>query len=161
MGYSNVTCALARSRALVFILRARACMLALARSRALALTALARVTCACALARSRLVAHGRTLARSVSMQASIYLAEEVFAHGQLYVAASRVSPPHHIRFALLRFPRYTWTEHCVQRSPRLKQKCSTALLTSCKRPNKLYAVVFQINVNVPLWCCCACYLHSN
>ena len=45
---------------------------------------------------------GQTLER-----AGIYLAEDLFAHGQLYVAASRVSHPDHIRFALQRFPRCT------------------------------------------------------
>lgn len=68
------TCPLARAR---FHLRARACMLALARSRALALTALAPLRALLALVRSRarawLVAHARTLARSVSEHAGIYL----------------------------------------------------------------------------------------
>ena len=51
---------------------------------------------------------GQTLQR-----AGIYLAEDVFAHGQLYVAASRVSHPDHIRFALQRFPQCTWTKNIV------------------------------------------------
>jgi len=51
---------------------------------------------------------GQTLER-----AGIYLAEDVFAHGQLYVAASRVSHPDHIRFALQRFPQCTWTKNIV------------------------------------------------
>ena len=51
---------------------------------------------------------GQTLER-----AGIYLAEDVFAHGKLYVAASRVSHPGHIRFALQRFPACTWTKNIV------------------------------------------------
>ena len=45
-------------------------------------------------------AQGQTLTR-----AGIYLADHVFAHGQLYVAASRVSHPDNIRFALRHFPK--------------------------------------------------------
>ena len=51
---------------------------------------------------------GQTLDR-----AGIYLAEDVFAHGQLYVAASRVSHPDLIRFALHHFPQFTWTTNIV------------------------------------------------
>jgi len=51
---------------------------------------------------------GQTLQR-----AGVYLADDVFAHGQLYVAASRVSHPEHIRFALHRFPNCTWTKNIV------------------------------------------------
>ena len=51
---------------------------------------------------------GQTLQR-----AGVYLADDVFAHGQLYVAASRVSHPEHIRFALHRFPQCTWTKNIV------------------------------------------------
>jgi len=51
---------------------------------------------------------GQTLQR-----AGVYLADDIFAHGQLYVAASRVSHPDHIRFALHRFPLSTWTKNIV------------------------------------------------
>ena len=40
--------------------------------------------------------HGQTLKKSVG----VYLPEPVFAHGQLYVAASRISHPQNIRFVL-------------------------------------------------------------
>jgi len=56
-------------------------------------------------------AQGQTLQR-----AGIYLAEDVFAHGQLYVAASRVSHPENIRFALHDFPQKTWTKNIVYKA---------------------------------------------
>ena len=61
---------------------------------------------------------GQTLLR-----AGIYLSENVFAHGQLYVATSRVSHPDNIRFALKLFPRSSVTknivynERCIYVSP--------------------------------------------
>ena len=51
---------------------------------------------------------GQTLER-----AGIYLPEDVFAHGQLYVAASHASHPDHIRFALQRILQCTWTKNTV------------------------------------------------
>ena len=36
--------------------------------------------------------------------AGVWLRGEVFTHGQLYVACSRVSAPQHLRFALIRDP---------------------------------------------------------
>ena len=38
---------------------------------------------------------------------------DVFAHGELHVAASRVAHPDNIRFALQRYPRCTWTKNIV------------------------------------------------
>ena len=51
---------------------------------------------------------GQTLDR-----AGIYLADDVFAHGQLYVAASRVAHPDNIRFTLKCFPHSTRTTNIV------------------------------------------------
>ena len=54
---------------------------------------------------------GQTLKR-----AGIYLAHAVFAHGQLYVAASRVSHPDNIRFALRHFPKSCLTKNIVYKA---------------------------------------------
>ena len=53
---------------------------------------------------------GQTLQR-----AGIYLSKDVFAHVQLYGAASRVSHPDNIRFALKHFPRSSVTKNIVCR----------------------------------------------
>ena len=56
-------------------------------------------------------AQGQTLQR-----AGIYLADHVFAHGQLYVAASHVSHPDNIRFALRQFPKSCTTRNIVYKA---------------------------------------------
>ena len=53
-------------------------------------------------------AQGQTLSR-----VAVFLPEDVFAHGQLYVAASRVTHPNSIRFALSRFPTSCRTRNIV------------------------------------------------
>ena len=53
-------------------------------------------------------AQGQTLSK-----VGVFLGQDVFGHGQLYVAASRVSHPDNIRFALKRFPESCATRNIV------------------------------------------------